>query len=82
MKVAQTELNEAEYRLLVQYAEKQGLTLKDALREAARRLVLPDRVDPDDPLFTQPPVAPRTGRKERTSEEHDKYLYGEAGRSS
>ncbi len=82
MKVAQTELNEAEYRLLVQYAEKQGLTLKEALREATRRLVLSDKVDPDDPFFTHPPVVPKTGRKERTSEEHDKYLYGETRRSS
>ncbi len=77
MKVAQTELNETEYRLLVQYAEKQGITLKEALREATRRLVLSDKVDPDDPVFTRPPVAPRTGKTERTSVEHDKLLYGE-----
>ncbi len=82
MKVAQTELNEAEYRLLVHYAEKQGITLKEALREAARRLVLSDTVDPDDPIFTQPPVAKRTGKRERTSMEHDKLLYGETSRSS
>ena len=77
MKVAQTELNETEYGLLVQYAEKQGITLKEALREAARRLVLSEKVHPDDPVFTQPPVAPRTGKKERTSIEHDKLLYGD-----
>ncbi len=77
MKVAQTELNETEYRLLVQYAEKQGISLKEALREATRRLVLSDKVDPDDPVFTRPPVAPRTGKMERTSVEHDKLLYGE-----
>ncbi len=82
MKVAQTELNEAEYRLLVHYAEKQGITLKEALREAARRLVLADTVDPEDPIFTRPPVAKRTGRRERTSIEHDRLLYGETIRSS
>ena len=77
MKVAQTELNETEYRLLVQYAEKQRISLKEALREAARRLVLSDKVYPDYPVFTRPPVAPKTGKRERTSIEHDKLLYGE-----
>jgi len=41
-----------------------------------------EEAEKEDPLFTRPPSAPKTGRKERTSEEHDKYLYGETGRSS
>ncbi len=77
MKVAQTELNDAEYRLLAHYAERHGLTLKEALREAARLLVLSDKVDPSDPFFTHQPVAPATGKIERTSVEHDRLLYGE-----
>ena len=75
MKVAQTELNEAEYQLLLRYAEKHGLTLKEVLREAARKLALSDKVYSDDPIFTRLTIAPKTGRKERGSVEHDKVLY-------
>ncbi len=82
MKVAQTELTEAEYRLLQHYAEKHGITLKAALREATRLLVLSDEVDPNDPIFTNLHIVPGTGKKERTSVEHDKLLYGENPRSS
>src|SRR2546427_12514907 len=79
MRVAQTELNEAEYRLLVHYGEKQGITLKEALREAPRWLVLTDTVHPEDPIFARPPppVAKRTGKRERTSIKHNRLLYGE-----
>ncbi len=81
MKVAQTELTEAEYQLLLHYADRHGITLKQALREATRLLVLSDRVDPDDPIFNLH-IVPGTGKKERTSVEHDKLLYGEDSRSS
>jgi hypothetical protein len=76
MKVAQTELSETEYRLLLEYAKKKNLTLKEVLREGVRRVVLQDEVHRDDPIFVEEPVAKATGRKERTSVEHDKYLYG------
>ncbi len=76
MKVIKTELNDAEYQLLAHYAEKHCLTLKKALRQAARFLVLSDKVDPSDPFFTHQPVAPATGKTQRTSVEHDKLLYG------
>ena len=45
MKVARTELNESEYRLLRHYTQTRGITLKEALREATRLLVLSDKVD-------------------------------------
>jgi hypothetical protein len=51
LKVAQTELNETEYQLLARYAEEHKLTMKEALRMAAQKLVLDDRVYPDDPIF-------------------------------
>ncbi len=47
MRIARTELTEPEYRLLLHYAEKHGVMLK----EAARLLVLSDKVDPKDRLF-------------------------------
>jgi hypothetical protein len=78
MKVVQTELNEAEYRLLVDYAKKRGRTIKEALREATLKLVVSDIVHPDDPLFTEPPSVKGTGKRERTSAEHDRFLYGVA----
>ncbi len=76
MKVAQTELNETEYQLLARYAREHKLTVKEALRLAARRLVLEDKVNPDDLIFTRMLVSPKTGIKNRDSEEHDKILYG------
>lgn len=81
LKVAQTELSEAEYGLLVTYAEKHGMSLKEALRQAARLLVFSDKVDPNDPIFHMK-ISPGTGRKERTSIEHDRILYGDESRSS
>jgi hypothetical protein len=51
LKVAQTELNETEYQLLARYAEEHKFTVKEALRLAAKRLVLDDKVYPDDPIF-------------------------------
>jgi len=77
MKVVQTELNDAEYRILLEYARRSGCTIKEALREAALKLTISDSVDPNDPVFSEPPSAKRTGKQERTSAEHDKVLYGE-----
>jgi hypothetical protein len=31
----------------------------------------------NDPIFTCPPSSKRTGKEDRGSEDHDKYLYGE-----
>lgn len=81
MKVAQTELTEAEYSLLANYAEKHGLSLKEALREATRLLVLTDKVDPQDPIFSLS-IIPGSGKKQNIARDHDKYLYGDKARSS
>lgn len=76
MKVAQTELSETEYRLLLEFARKKKLTLKEVLREGALRIAIEDEVHRDDPIFVEGPVAKARGKKERTSVDHDKYLYG------
>jgi hypothetical protein len=76
MKVAQTELNETEYQLLARYAEEHRLTVKEALRIAAQRLVLDDKVYPEDPIFKNVERASKPGRKTRWSLDHDKILYG------
>jgi len=75
LKVAQTELNETEYQLLARYAEEHRLTVKEALRMAAQRLVLDDKVYPDDPIFKNVERASKPGRKTRWSVDHDKILY-------
>ncbi len=76
MKVAQTELNETEYQLLARYGEEHKLTVKEALRMAAQKLVLEDRVYPDDPIFKNVQPASKPGKKTRRSIEHDRVLYG------
>jgi hypothetical protein len=76
MKVVQTTLTEAEHKLLEEYAKKNSKSIKEVLREAIRTTV-EGNVDPSDPIFTNPPSSKRTGKKDRGSEEHDKYLYGE-----
>ncbi|HZY93758.1 MAG TPA: hypothetical protein VFE98_02725 [Candidatus Bathyarchaeia archaeon] len=52
MRVVQTELTKADYNLLVSYAEKHGLSLKEALRVATRLLLLSEKADPNDPIFS------------------------------
>ena len=75
LKVAQTELNETEYQLLARYAEEHKLTVKEALRMAAQRLVLDDKVYPDDPIFRNIERASKPRKKTRWSVDHDKILY-------
>jgi len=75
MKVARTELNETEYQLLARYAKEHKLTVKEALRIATQKLVLDDKVYPDDPIFKNIERASKPGRKTQWSVDHDKYLY-------
>jgi hypothetical protein len=76
MKVVQTTLTEAEHKLLEEYAKKNSKTIKEVLRQAIRNTV-EGCTDPQDPIFVEPPSSKRTGKKDRGSIEHDKYLYSE-----
>ncbi len=76
MKVVQTTLTEAEHKLLEEYAKRNSMSIKQVLREAIKATV-EGNVDSSDPIFTCPPSSKRTGKKDRGSEEHDRYLYGE-----
>ncbi|OLB47457.1 hypothetical protein AUI07_01035 [archaeon 13_2_20CM_2_53_6] len=76
MKMAKTQLNETEYQLLARYAEEHKLAVKEALRLAAKRLVLDDRVYPDNPIFRNIGGASKPGKKTQWSVDHDKVLYG------
>lgn len=51
-KVAQTELEPREYESLVAAAQKSGLSIKEALRQAALRWTAEESgIDPKDPIF-------------------------------
>ncbi len=77
MRVVQTTLTEAEHKLLEEYAKKNSKTIKEVLRIAIKNTV-EGCVDPHDPIFTQPPSAKKTGKRETVSVDHDKYLYCES----
>ncbi|MFC7155778.1 hypothetical protein ACFQPA_09955 [Halomarina halobia] len=52
-KTVQTRLTKGEYETFKRLAEREGLSIKDALREAAEDFIEGrTRVDPDDPMFT------------------------------
>ena len=76
MKVVQTTLTEAEHKLLEEYAKRNSKSIKEVLREAIKTAI-EGKVNPNDPIFTSPPSSRRTGKRDRVSEEHDKFLYGE-----
>jgi hypothetical protein len=76
MKVVQTTLTPAEHKLLEEYAKRNSKSIKEVLREAIKTAV-EGNVNPNDPIFTSPPSSKRTGKRDRGSEEHDKFLYGE-----
>ena len=77
LRVVQTTLTEAEHKLLEEYAKKNSQTLKEVLRQAIKNTV-EGFVDPNDPIFTKPPSSKHTGKKDRGSIEHDKYLFSES----
>ncbi len=76
MRVVQTELSEAEHALLEAYVKARGTTIKEAVREAVRKLALRDEVDPEDPVFRAFPLTAKRGRLRNAAEEHDRHLYG------
>ena len=79
-KVAQTELEPSEYQTLAKTAEKKGLTIKEALRQAALQWVQEKSgINTDDPIFHLKPVVFRDkkGRVDkRASVDIDKIAYG------
>jgi len=79
-KVAQTELDPGEYQTLVKTAEKKGMTIKEALRQAVLMWVQEESgIDPNDPIFDIAlgrRKAPDWGRgTEKASKEIDEILY-------
>ncbi len=79
-KVAQTELEPNEYQTLAKTAEKKGLTIKEALRQAARLWIQEESgIDPNDSFFDIP-LGRRKARDwgkgtENASKQVDETLY-------
>lgn len=76
MKLIQTRIPEAEYDLLRRRAQTEGKTMQDWIREAIRTKLLPDEVDPNDPLFGGFPLVRKKGPKSDVATRHDELLYG------
>jgi hypothetical protein len=76
MKVVRTRLSEHEYELLRGRAQSEHRPLQDVVRDAIRKHVIADEVDPTDPMFVE--LAPRrvTPGHDRSSERIDELLYG------
>jgi hypothetical protein len=49
--------------------------MKEALRRAAGKPMLDDKVYPDDPIFRNIERASKPGKKTQWSVDHDKILY-------
>lgn len=79
MKLIQARVPEAEYELLRRKARQAGKPMQELIREAIRAHLLPDTVDPEDPIFRAFPLfRSKDGRRVRASERHDEILYEES----
>jgi hypothetical protein len=75
MPLVQAEVPQSEYDLLRQRARSEGKTLKLVIREALREHLMPDTVDPNDPVFQMFPLRKRRGAPHWDSRDHDEILY-------
>jgi len=76
MKLIRTHVPEVEYELLRKAARTEGKTVQDWIRTAIREKLLPDKVDPSDPLFAGFPLVRRKGPKVEVAVRNDDLLYG------
>ncbi|MGA8302745.1 MAG: ribbon-helix-helix protein, CopG family [Thermoplasmata archaeon] len=75
MPLVQAVVPESEYDLLRQRARKDGKPMNAVIREALRSHLVPDTVDPRDPIFHIFPLQKRKGRTHWASRDHDELLY-------
>lgn len=75
MKLVQAAIADEEYRLLRGRAAREGKSMKEVVREALRAHLLPDHVNPDDPVFHAFPLITGRGRWRSGSVDHDQLLY-------
>lgn len=75
MKLVQTAVADDEYHLLRERATREGKSMKAVAREALRAHLLPDRVNPNDPIFHDFPLIKGRGRRTSGSVDHDAILH-------
>jgi hypothetical protein len=75
VKLVQTAVADDEYRLLRERVSKERKSMKQVAREALRAHLLPDRVNPNDPIFHAFPLVRGRGRRTTGSIDHDEILY-------
>lgn len=77
MKLIQTSVADEEYQMLRQRAAKEGKSMKAVAREAIHAHLLPDRTNPDDPIFHLGPLIRKKRGEKATwySRDHDDVLY-------
>lgn len=78
MPLVQTQVPDSEYDLLKRRARAEGKPLKAVIREALRAHLIPDTVDPADPVFHMFPLRTGKGRRHWDSRDHDDVLYPKA----
>jgi plasmid stability protein len=76
MKLVQTAIADEEYQLLRQRAAAEGKSMKAVAREALHAHLLPDHVNPEDPVFHAFPLLRKKGKGRCGSRDHDSILYG------
>jgi hypothetical protein len=75
MALVQAQIPESEYDMLRRRARAEGKPIKTVVREALRAHLLPDKVNPDDPVFRMFPLVNQKGRRRWDSRDHDELLY-------
>lgn len=75
MPLVQAQVPDSEYDLLKRRAKEEGKPMNLVIREALKAHLLPDRVDPKDPIFRIFPLQAKPGRRHWTSRDHDELLY-------
>ena len=75
MKLIRTRVPKAEFEMLRRKAQGEGKTMQEWIRAAIRAQLLPEDVNPTDPIFTAFPLVRRKGPKTNVAERHDELLY-------
>ncbi|HEV2317734.1 MAG TPA: hypothetical protein VGV89_09210 [Thermoplasmata archaeon] len=75
MPLVQAQVPQTEYDLLKRRARAEAKPMKAVIREALRAHLVPDTVDPQDPIFQAFPLQRKRGRKVWDSRDHDELLY-------
>ena len=77
MKLVQTTSPDEEHQMPRRHATKEDESMKAVAREAIRAHLLPDRVNPEDPIFQFGPLIRRRRGDKTTwySRDHDDLLY-------